>query len=144
MPADLPGLGTILECKPVTTAAYVAIPQVQTIEPSGMEVGERNPTHLGSTIVQKKPIILNGGELAVTIFFDPNDSVHRYLFTACTAKSTGQSFKMKYLDGNATAAYLEVLGYVKSFEQGGFEVEGTVEATATIAITSIASFASGS
>lgn len=144
MAEDVAGLGIKILCKPVSSAAYVEIPQVSTIEPSGMDAGQRNPTHLGSSFVAKKPIILDCGELAVTMFFDPSDSVHRYLFSACSGKSSGQSFKIEYSpDSYATAAYLEYTGYVQSFEQSGIEVEGTLEATATIALTSIVSFASG-
>ena len=144
MAEDVAGLGIKLYCKPVSSAAYVEVPQVYAIEPTGFDNGQRNPTHLGSTFVAKKPTIVDAGELSVSVWFDPSDSVHRYFYSAWSGKSVAQSFKLEYTpDSYATAAYLEVLGYVQTFEQAGIEVDGTLEATFTIPLSSIVSFASG-
>jgi hypothetical protein len=144
MAADLPGLGTKLQCKPVSSAAYVDIAQIVSIEAGGIDAGQRNPTTLDSTLVEKKPIILDAGELTVEVNWDPNDSVHRYLYSACTAKSVAQPFKLIWNDGNATGAMLEVAGYVQTIEFGGLGVEDTATAKVTIPLTALTSFASGS
>ncbi len=144
MAADLPGLGTKLQCKPVSSAAYVDIPQIESIDASGLDNGQRNPTTLDSSFVEKKPTILDIGELSVNVLFDPNDSVHAFLRSACSAKSTGLDFKLIYLDGNATGAMAEFKGYVQSMAQSGMEVDGTLAAEFTIPLTSIVALSSGS
>lgn len=144
MAADLPGLGTKLQCKPVSSGSYVDIPQIISIEASGIDNGQRNPTTLDSAFVEKKPTILDCGELAVNIAFDPNDSVHIHLRSACSAKSTGLDYKLVFADGNTTPAMMEVKGYNQSFEIAGMETDGTLEATITIPLTSFVAMSSGS
>lgn len=145
---DMPASGTLLEI--MIGYAYAEIPGATDITWDGYSRAVRNPTHLQSPAVVKKPGLANYGQIKATVWFDPNDATHQALrdrmtLTAPEYSAALDQFRITYADGFPTPANAEVEGFVSDFSQSMTDPEtGTASCSLTIEVTEIVDFTDGS
>lgn len=144
---DMPSAGTTLEVE--IGYAFTVIPGATDINWDGFKRSVRNPTHLLSPAVVKKPGMPDFGQIKSKVFYDPNNVVHQFLRdrllqTAEDASAQLDSFRLTYSDGFVTSAFAEVEGFVSDFSHAMTDPEtGTATADLTIEVSSITSFTDG-
>lgn len=145
---DIPASGTTLQIK--IDAAYADIPGATDLSWDGFKRSVRNPTHLTSRSVAKRPGLVDFGQLKCKVWYDPNNDEHialrdRLLETAADAYSDLDDFKIVFADGMANSANAEFEGFVSEFSIGASDPEtGTVSADLTIEVTDLVGFVPGS
>lgn len=150
---DLPSAGTKLSmwlAGPYGDDEYTAIPGATDISWEGFKRGVRNPTHLLSLYVQKKPGMTDLGQVKCKVFYDPNNASHMVIVnklfeTAANASAEIDKFKIEWADGYAVPAALELNGFIAEFSVSATDPEtGTVTADMTIEIYNLLSQTEGS
>ena len=139
---DLPGKGTLLKLS--ISSTFTTIGQRVSLEGPSSKLGIRNPTHLDSTYVAKRPTIPDLGQIKGKLWYDPNDAVHGPLRAKVYSPPTAPDlWKLIYADGDTTPSYDAFSGYLTEFSVTGMEVEGTLEADFTIELTDQYAFTAG-
>lgn len=145
---DIPAAGTALYIE--VGYAFSLIPGCTDIGWDGIERGVREATPLSAAAVQKKPGMMNWGQITATCYFDPNDTTHKLVRDRLTLSAAEQgaaldTFKFEFGgDGFDTAAFAEVTGFVSGFSMSASDPEtGTFEAELTIEVTGEPTFTDG-
>lgn len=145
---DIPAAGTKLQI--MIGYTYTDIPGATEISWEGLKRAVRNPTHLLSPAVVKKPGMPDFGQIKCKVNYDPNNEVHieirdKLLESAAVASAALDEFKLIYADGFATPAEAEVVGFISDFSHASGEAEaGTFTADLTIEVSEITAFTAGS
>lgn len=133
--AITPGKGTVFQIEISSTLTTVG--QNVSIGYSGLSMGTVPTTHLGSAAATIRPTIVDGGEFSLDFFYDPADSVHTYLTTACLA-GTEESMALSFPD---SAGSITFNGFILGLDLDGIEVEGNVSGKAKIKVNGLPTFA---
>ena len=147
---DIPSAGTALYIDIGGYDSFVLIEGATDIAWEGIERGVREATPLSATAVRKKPGMMNWGQITATVYFDPNDTVHKNVRDQLTLSAAAQgaaldAFKIVFGgDGFGTSAFAVVDGFVSGFSTSASDPEtGTVEAELTIEVTGEPVFTDG-
>lgn len=136
--SKLPGKGTLLQLgdggSPSETFTTIA-DRVQIGGPN-MSVGSRETTHLDSDAKEFEPTIPDGGDLTMTLFYDPNETTHQGL-TGLVAAPANVHWKLVFNDGMATPANYLLNGHITGFNHTGMEVESNLQAEVTIKLNGL-------
>jgi hypothetical protein len=148
MASKLPGKGTQLLMSIASASAYVAVAQRVELKAPSVKVGIRKTTDLDSTYEDKEATIPDLGQLAGTLFYDPNDTMHA-LFRSRVVTPLGPGvadlFKIIYADSHATSSAQEVVkGILTEFTPTGIKYDDTLQAEFTIELSKSYSFTAGS
>jgi hypothetical protein len=135
-----PALGTTLAVDEASPpgGTYTLIGQVKSIKGAGGgEVGERDTSHLGSTVKTTAPTIPDNGECSFDINADPTDSVHKFLQGEKDAPPAAGFRNWKATFATAGTVSSKVFpGFVKQFE--GLNADGVddnLSASVTVRVT---------
>ncbi|MBS0207508.1 MAG: hypothetical protein JSS27_01005 [Planctomycetes bacterium] len=137
----IPGKGCKLEYSSDGGTTYTKILQVISIEPPALNMGEAESTALDSTAEEATPTIVKNDDLSLKIFYDPSQTTHAALTTACAA-GTILFWKFTYANpqgpgasvpGSAKTEIFE--GFVKQFKPTGVEVQGNIQADLAVRVT---------
>lgn len=138
----------VLPAKGVTIKqGSTAILQVRSISGPNITAETADVTTLGDAWRKHKATINDSGELTVVVLFDPDDTTHttfRALFanqvdSAQAVSTTPESWVLTFTD--ATPATATFSGIATGLEIGSMEVGGVIEATLTIKLTSLITWA---
>lgn len=141
-PTDLPAKGTLLQLKIAGT--FTTIGQRVSLDGPDAQLGIRNPTHLDSSYVAKRPTLPDLGKMSGKLLFDPNDTVHPVMRAKVfSPPAAPDDFKLIFADGFTTPASEVFKGYVTKFTPTGIEVEANLEADFEIEITDSYTFTAG-
>lgn len=128
--AYTPGKGTRLKLS--IASVFTDVAQCVGITPPSMTMGSTETTHLLSSWREYMANIPDGGEVAVSIEYDPSGATHQQLFTSFTTGIT-EAWKVVFADaGNAEVSFS---GFITNFEWDETQVDGVVTASITIKIT---------
>ncbi|MFO0960855.1 MAG: hypothetical protein U0800_26025 [Isosphaeraceae bacterium] len=112
----------------VTRGSVIA--NVTSVKGGGVEVGERNTTHLGSAWKSCEPTLPKGSDLTIEVNYLP--SSHAAMVAECAAGTkTSTVIHFPADTGGGTGGTLTFVAFIKSIEFGGVEEDGTVNATIT-------------
>lgn len=113
-------------------ADYAEIPEVRSIGGPDGQSTWIDTTDLSSVAKEGRPGLKDEGQIRLSIFYVPDNTVHAALRSAWSAR-TKKQFKMEFTD-TAPVKTWEFAGYVTSFSVRG-EVDNVVQADVTVRIT---------
>ena len=130
-----PGKGTLLQYGSGSpTLVYTTIAQRVSIDGPEIEVGTADTTTLDSSTKTSRPTIPDGGELSGTLFFDPQDPTHLFLYALLSSPAI-TPFQLIFNDvGPTTWAFN---GILTKFKPNGMEVESNLGADFTIKLNGV-------
>lgn len=135
------GLGCTVSHATTSGGSYTAVGQLKAIDGTTSELGMFDSTGLGSTAAEQVPTIFRAGDFGFKVHFNPGLTSHTTLHTAHKDK-TLLYWKLTFpspVSPDATAPGSPIVysfaAYVKAFATSGYDVEGGVEGSITLAIT---------
>lgn len=88
---------------------------------------------MDSTGKEKRMGLPDEGQLSLTVWLKPSDTVHKYLRTA-RSNRTEETFQIEFTDGTTTNTLWDFNGFVTGFAASG-AVDAVIEGSITIEIT---------
>ena len=130
-----PGKGTLLQYGTgVSPYTYVTIAQRVSIDGPEIEVGTADTTTLDSSTKTSRPTLPDGGELSGTLFYDPQDTTHLFLFNLLATPAI-TPFQLVFADTAGTKwTFMAIL---TKFKPNGMEVESNLGADFTIKLNGV-------
>jgi hypothetical protein len=135
MASDRPAHGTLLQLK--LAGVFTTVGLRAEIGGVQSELNIRDTTHLDSQYVTKRPAIVDLGSMSLTLFFDPDDTMHTTLrLRAIAPPATGPDlWKLIYNTPDTTPPHDDFSGYLTKFNVMVGGPMDTVKAECEIAIT---------
>ncbi len=130
MATKVKGLGTLL--KVTISSVLTTVAQRVSIGGPDQSVGVKDVTTLDDTHVQKLPTISDSGQMNLTIFYDPTDSVHTFLFGLAQSPA---SVVWALVVPTGTPATFTFTAILTKFSANGMEVDGYLGADITLDIS---------
>jgi hypothetical protein len=141
----VPGLGTSLQIgsAPVSPV-YSTIAHRVSIDGPDTKVGTAEQTHLDSVAKEFRPTLPEGGDVSMTIWYDPNSSGHETLTGLVTTPAV-LPFRLVFADGKTVAnAMITFSAMLTNFKVHGMDEEGNLSADVTFKITGLPVYTAGS
>lgn len=130
--------GNLAVLKHGVSSTYTAIAQVVSIDGPDIKVGSCDNTVLGATVKVSRGTIPDNGTVSMTIFFDPQNTLHKSIYGFAATPSTEQ-WEIAFGDtGTTTCAFT---GYISGFKVNGMEVESNLGADIEITVASALTWA---
>lgn len=140
---SLPGKGTLLQMGDgAAPEAFTTIADRVTIGGPNMSVGSRDTTGLDDASKKYEPTIPDGGDVSLTVFYNPNAPTHQNL-TAKVIAPANVNWKLVFNDGKTTPANYVFNGHITGFHPTGIEVEGSLQAEITIKLNGVPEITAG-
>jgi hypothetical protein len=130
--AVVPGKGTLLKATIATVLTTIA--QRVSLDGPELTVGKAETTHLDSSAKTKRPTISDSGAISGTLWYDPQDPTHKFLFGLYTTPAL-VVFNLVYPDADGTVDAFT--GFLTKLKGTGMEVEGNLEAEFEIEISGL-------
>lgn len=124
--------GVTIYQESATPGTYTEIEGVKSISGFNHSTNDIDLTVLASTVKVFAPGVPDAGEIGITVYFDPDNTLHAAL-RAQSLSPASKNWKISITDGTPTSYTWG--GYVKGFELSAFEVDGYLEATYTVKIS---------
>jgi hypothetical protein len=113
------------------SSTYTTIAQRLKLDGPTSEMLNQITTDLDNTMEERKPTIVDPGEISGTLWYDPNTATHQ-VFTTDQLAGTQASWKLVFPDGMTTPAHFIVTGFITKFRPTGMETKGYLQAEFTL------------
>lgn len=132
MAKKIKGAGTLLQA--YISGSYTTVAQRVKVEGPDGSNELVDTSDLDSTAVERNPTIPDGGDVTLSIWFDPNESTHTQLETWRTSPpSTAPLFQVVF--PTSPSKKVQFGAWVSAFKPTGMEVKGYLQADVTLSIT---------
>ena len=137
---DVPAAGSKLSVS--ISSTQTDIPGINEINWDGYKRAVRNPTYMQSPTVPKKPGMSDLGQIKCKVWYDPDNTVHKYIegqlaLTAAAQNVALDTFVLTYPDGFTTPTLVTIVGFVSEFSRESGEAEaGQWAASLTVEVNS--------
>ena len=118
------------------SATYTKIAQVEEIGLPSSELGLAETSDLDSGFIERRPTMVDPGDIEIKLWFDPTDTTHQQLMTwLATPPQTAPSWQVQF----PTTPPLKVTfsGFLTGFKLAGATVKDYVSGDVKISVTSL-------
>lgn len=131
--AKVPGKGTLLQHGVGTgPTVYTTIVQRMSIDGPDSKVGTQKTTDLDSTAEEYRPTLPDGGELGMSLWYDPAAATHQIL-TDLLNTPTVDLWKIIWADTGLSVITFSAI--LTGFKPGGMDPDGYLTAEAKFQVT---------
>lgn len=131
--AKVPGKGTLLKHGVGTgPTVYTTIVQRMSIDGPDAKVETQKTTDLDSVAAEYRPTMPDGGELSMSLWWDPATATHQLLTDLITTPAV-EHWEIVYADTGASLTIFD--GILTGFKPGGMDPDGYLTAEIKIQVT---------